>query len=62
MGEAKRRGSYKQRKAEGEARRLADARQREKSFAEKRANMTPEERRAAMKVQMMLLGLMGFQR
>ncbi len=54
MGEAKRRGTYEQRKAEGEAKHAEQQRQREVALARREAAMTPEERARRHKARMVL--------
>ena len=54
MGAAKRRGSYEQRKAEGQIRRADAQRQRAEEIAKREAALTPEERAKRRKAQMLL--------
>lgn len=51
MGQAKRRGSFDQRKAEGVARRIAEEQRRREAFAAQEAAMTPEQKASQRRVQ-----------
>lgn len=60
MGEAKRRGDFEQRKAEGTARRREKEISRLRAIADSEAAMTPEQKGRRKRAQVMLASLMGF--
>ena len=59
MGEANRRGCYKQRKAEGERKRMERNQQRLQAIANRESSMTPNERKARTNAQQILSVLLG---
>jgi len=60
MGEAKRRGSFEQRKAEGEERLQLEAEQRRKEEARREAALTPEQRKKRVEARKLLTMMAGF--
>jgi hypothetical protein len=59
MGEANRRGTFEQRKSAGVARRTAQRQQRQEAIAIQKAAVTPEQRRAEHKNQMVMATMLG---
>ena len=54
MGQAKQRGTFLQRKAEGEARRIAEELRRREEEVAREAAMTPAEKEAGRKMRMVI--------
>lgn len=59
MGQAKQRGTFEQRKADGAARLQADAQRRRTALAAQEATMTPAEREARKRAQRTLAMMLG---
>ena len=59
MGQAKRRGSFEQRQAEGIARRAREDQEREEAYQRRLGNMTPTERKKQRDTMMLLAAMMG---
>lgn len=59
MGQAKQRGSYEQRKAEGEERRAAEEQRRREEFAARVAAMTPAQKERQQISAMVLTAVLG---
>lgn len=59
MGQAKKRGSYEQRKAEGEARRTAEEQRRREEIAAREAAMTPDQKAQRVRTATMMTAVLG---
>ncbi len=59
MGEAKRRGSFEQRQAEGQIKRAEEQRERERQRAEYEASLTPEQKRKRHEARLLLTTVLG---
>ena len=60
MGQAKLRGRFEVRKAEGEAKNAAELLERQRLIAEREASMTPVQRSERHKSRMLLASMVGF--
>lgn len=59
MGQAKQRGTYEQRLAEGQARRAAELEAAQRAFNEAERNLTPEQRHSRQKARERLAMMMA---